>query len=41
MINFPFGTNGKLIILEVPIFKHITVHVVSKRIQMINSDGLG
>ena len=25
MINFPFGTNGKLIILVVPILKHITV----------------
>ena len=26
MINFPFGTNGKLIILGVPILKHITVY---------------
>ena len=26
MINFPFGTNGKLIILGVPILKHITVN---------------
>ena len=25
MINFPFGTNGKLIILGVPILKHIIV----------------
>ena len=25
MINFPFGTNGKLIILGVPILMHITV----------------
>ena len=25
MINFPFGTNEKLIILGVPILKHITV----------------
>ena len=25
MINFPFGTNGKSIILGVPILKHITV----------------
>ena len=25
MINFPFLTNGKLIILGVPILKHITV----------------
>ena len=24
-INFPFGTSGKLIILGVPILKHITV----------------
>ena len=24
-INFPFGTNGKFIILGVPILKHITV----------------
>ena len=29
MINFPFGTNGKLIILRVPILKHITVDRVS------------
>ena len=27
MINFPFGTNGKLIILGVPILKHIKVHM--------------
>ena len=25
MINFPFGTNGKSIILGVPILKHIIV----------------
>ena len=25
IINFPFGTNGKLLILGVPILKHITV----------------
>ena len=25
IINFPFGTNGKFIILGVPILKHITV----------------
>ena len=25
MINFPFGTNGKSIIIGVPILKHITV----------------
>ena len=29
MINFPFGTNGKLIILGVPILMHITVRLVS------------
>ena len=29
MINFPFGTNGKLIILGVPIIKLITVLLVS------------
>ena len=28
MINFPFGTNGKFIILGVPILKHITVSSV-------------
>ena len=26
MINFPFGTNGKFIMLGVPVLKHITVH---------------
>ena len=26
IINFPFGTNGKLIVLGVPILKHITVY---------------
>ena len=25
IVNFPFGTNGKLSILGVPIFKHIRV----------------
>ena len=25
IINFPFDTNGKLSILDVPIFKHIVV----------------
>ena len=29
MINFPFGTNGKLIILGVPILKHITVIILT------------
>ena len=28
MINFPFGTNGKFVILGVPILKHITVGVI-------------
>ena len=28
MINFPFGTNGKLIILGVPIYRHITVNML-------------
>ena len=31
VINFPFGTNGKFIILHVPVFKHIMVHLVSKK----------
>ena len=26
MMNFPFGTNGKFIILGVPILKHIRVY---------------
>ena len=30
MINFPFLTNGKLIILGVPILKHITVLLLKK-----------
>ena len=29
MINIPFGTNGKLIILGVPILKHITDYLLS------------
>ena len=28
IINFPFGTNGKLIILGVPILKHLRVFVM-------------
>ena len=29
IINFPFGTNGKLMVLGVPIHKqHITVHML-------------
>ena len=28
-INFPFGTNGKLIILGAPIFKHMTEIIVT------------
>ena len=27
MINFPFGTNGKLMVLGVPIFKHFRVNI--------------
>ena len=46
IVNFPFGTIGKLIILSVPILKHIMVQVmkllkVSKSFNMrycINSD---
>ena len=30
MINFPFGTNGKLIIVGVPILKHITVLYITE-----------
>ena len=30
MINFPFGTNGKSIILGVPILKHITVFEIGE-----------
>ena len=26
-INFPFGTNGKLMVLGVPIFKHFRVYL--------------
>ena len=26
-INFPFGTNGKLMILGVPIFEHIIIRL--------------
>ena len=39
MINFPFGTNGKLIILGVPILKHITViiSILHLKIQIISS----
>ena len=29
IINFPFGTNGKLMILGVSVFKHAIVHVVA------------
>ena len=35
MINFPFGTNGKLIILGVPILKHITVTKEYKKIEHV------
>ena len=36
MINFPFGTNGKFIILGVPILKHITV---GQKMQLLQSYG--
>ena len=29
-INFPFGTNGKLIVLGVPVLKHIMVDAESE-----------
>ena len=32
MINFPFGTSGKSIILGVPILKHITVDFIAEDI---------
>ena len=35
MINFPFGTNGKSIILGVPILKHITVTLFLEKIRDI------
>ena len=38
MINFPFGTNGKLIILGVPILKHITVHCMANGIYQIGKE---
>ena len=28
IINFTFGTNGKLMVLDVPVLKHITVKSV-------------
>ena len=37
-INFPFETNGKLIVSSVSIFKHFRYHVGSIR-DMILSDG--
>ena len=27
-VNFPFGTNGKLMVLGVPILKHFRVYVI-------------
>ena len=30
IINFPFGTNGKLMVLGVPILKHFRVGVVNR-----------
>ena len=36
MMNFPNGTNRKLITLGVPILKHIMVHVCSRKKIKIN-----
>ena len=30
IINFPFGTNGKLMVLGVPIFKHFRVSILER-----------
>ena len=38
MMNFLFGTNGKLIILGVPILKHIRVYVLCEIIFCKNQD---
>ena len=32
MINFPFGTNGKLMVLGVPKIKHNTIDSLSKAV---------
>ena len=37
LINFPFGTNGKSIILGVPILKHMTVKLCTNT-YLINQD---
>ena len=29
-INFPFGTNGKLMVLGVPILMHFRIHILNK-----------
>ena len=36
-INFPFGTNGKLMGLDVPIFKHIRVGVFLSKGDSVHS----
>ena len=35
IMYFPFGTNGKFIILGVPILKHITVDIIACRTLLI------
>ena len=35
-INFPFGTNGKLMVLSVPILRHFRVNVEAFQIYRIN-----
>ena len=40
MINFPFGTNGKSIILGVPILKHVTVFCLYNMDQVSNPEPL-
>ena len=40
MMNFPFGTNGKFIILGVPILKHIRVYTSIMRFNCISKISL-
>ena len=35
-INFPFGTNGKLMVLGVPILKHLRVHFYGETWKIIS-----
>ena len=32
-VNFPFGTNGKLMVLGVPILKHVCVICIRKQLE--------